>query len=111
MSLLCFPAPAYANICRTTRARYIPCTSCLQIVAAFGAYIVADELLNVSGLLAIVALGTWLAAKGNHRISSHVVKPMREVWCAVGHCWCVRTCQLALLRKSGVEQWQSKSRK
>jgi NhaP-type Na+/H+ or K+/H+ antiporter len=52
-------------------------------VAAFGAYIVADELLEVSGLLAIVALGTWLAAKGNHRISAHVTKPMREVWCAV----------------------------
>lgn len=57
----------------------------MQIVAAFGAYIVADELLEVSGLLAIVALGTWLAAKGNHRISAHVTKPMREVWCAACH--------------------------
>lgn len=55
----------------------------LQIVAAFGTYIVADELLSVSGLLAVVSLGTWLAAKGNHRISSRVNKPMREVWCVL----------------------------
>jgi hypothetical protein len=68
---------------------------CVQIVAAFGAYIVADELLNVSGLLAIVALGTWLAAKGNHRISSNVTKPMREVWCAGSHCCCAAPYQLA----------------
>lgn len=54
---------------------------CSQIVAAFGVYIVGDELLNVSGLLGIVALGTWLAAKGRHRISSNVNKPMRVVWC------------------------------
>lgn len=52
----------------------------LTIVAAFGVYIVGDELLNVSGLLGIVALGTWLAAKGRHRISSNVNKPMRVVW-------------------------------
>lgn len=54
----------------------------MQLVAAYGAYTVADELLHVSGLLALVALGTWVAAKGRHRISSRVDPPLRAVWCA-----------------------------
>ena len=62
------------------------CVPVSKIVAAYGAYIVADELLNVSGLLAVVALGTWLAAKGQHRISSRVDGPLRAVWCAAAAC-------------------------
>ncbi len=58
-----------------------------QIVAAYGAYSVSDELLNVSGLLAVVALGTWLSAKGQHRISSRVDAPLRTVWCVLSYNW------------------------
>ncbi len=53
-----------------------------QILAAYGAYIIGDELLSVSGLLALVALGTWISAKGQHRISSRVDGPLRAIWCA-----------------------------
>lgn len=53
-----------------------------QVVAAYGVYAVADELLHVSGLLALVAMGTWVAAKGRHRISSRVDPALRVVWCA-----------------------------
>ena len=54
----------------------------LTILAAYGAYTISDELLGLSGVLACVALGLWLAAKGRHRISSGVVGPMHTVWCA-----------------------------
>ena len=53
----------------------------LTVLAAYGAYTVSDELLDLSGVLACVALGLWVAAKGRHRISSAVVKPMHTVWC------------------------------
>ena len=52
----------------------------LTILAAYGAYTISDELLGLSGVLACVALGLWLAAKGRHRISSGVVEPMHTVW-------------------------------
>jgi NhaP-type Na+/H+ or K+/H+ antiporter len=54
----------------------------LTILAAYGAYTISDELLDLSGVLACVALGLWVAAKGRHRISSAVVGPMHTVWCA-----------------------------
>ena len=53
----------------------------LTVLAAYGAYTISDELLDLSGVLACVALGLWVAAKGRHRISSSVVEPMLTVWC------------------------------
>ncbi len=53
----------------------------LTVLAAYGAYTISDELLDLSGVLACVALGLWVAAKGRHRISSAVVEPMHTVWC------------------------------
>ena len=51
------------------------------MLAAYGAYTISDEVLDLSGVLACVTLGLWVAAKGRHRISSAVVKPMHHVWC------------------------------
>eukprot|EP00884_Botryococcus_braunii_P017513 jgi/Botrbrau1/4445/Bobra.0348s0033.1 len=52
----------------------------LTIVAAFGTYLVSDQLLHVSGVLAVVVLGTWMSAAGANHISRSVIHPLHIVW-------------------------------
>ncbi len=52
----------------------------MTIVAAFGSFIVANEILGVSGVLAVLILGIWMAAFGSHHISRQVQKPLKIVW-------------------------------
>ncbi len=42
--------------------------------------IVANEILGVSGVLAVLCLGIWMAAFGSHHISRQVQQPLRIVW-------------------------------
>lgn len=52
----------------------------MTIVAALGCFIVANEILGVSGVLAVLCLGIWMAAFGSHHISRQVQQPLRIVW-------------------------------
>lgn len=81
----------------------------LTIVTAFASYLVADQLADASGVLAVVTLGKqvllagqhrcmtdlpmlfscspelhdaglWMTARGKHHISRHVMHPLRVVW-------------------------------
>ena len=52
----------------------------MTIVAAFGAFIVGNDILGVSGVLAILILGIWMIAQGAHHISRQVEHPLRVVW-------------------------------
>jgi hypothetical protein len=52
----------------------------LTITATYATYILADVYLKVSAVLACVALGTFLAAKGKHLISRDVQHPFHVVW-------------------------------
>ena len=52
----------------------------MTIVAAFGAFIVGNDILGVSGVLAILILGVWMIAQGAHHISRRVEHPLRVVW-------------------------------
>ncbi|KAL3158150.1 Son of sevenless 1, variant 2 [Trebouxia sp. C0010 RCD-2024] len=52
----------------------------MTIVAAYGSFIVANEILGVSGVLAVLILGIWMAAFGSHHISRQVQRPLKIVW-------------------------------
>lgn len=52
----------------------------MTIVAALGSFIVANEVLGVSGVLAVLILGIWMAAFGSHHISRQVQQPLKIVW-------------------------------
>ncbi|KAK9814099.1 hypothetical protein WJX72_000644 [[Myrmecia] bisecta] len=50
------------------------------IIAAYGAFIVGNDILGVSGVLAVVTLGIFMAATGKDHISAKVEHPMHIVW-------------------------------
>lgn len=52
----------------------------MTIIAALGGFIVANEILGVSGVLAVLCLGIWMAAFGSHHISRQVEEPLRIIW-------------------------------
>ncbi|CAL8460804.1 g335 [Coccomyxa elongata] len=52
----------------------------LTIVSAYGTYIVADELMHVSAVLAVVILGIYMSAKGVMAISRKVEHPLHIIW-------------------------------
>ncbi|KAK9908624.1 hypothetical protein WJX75_000582 [Coccomyxa subellipsoidea] len=52
----------------------------LTIVSAYSTYIVADELLHVSAVLAVVLLGIYMSAKGVMAISRKVEHPLHIIW-------------------------------
>ncbi|KAK9791813.1 hypothetical protein WJX73_006506 [Symbiochloris irregularis] len=52
----------------------------LTIASAFGTYLVGAELFGVSGVLAVVTLGIWMAAFGKHHISAKVQHPLEIIW-------------------------------
>lgn len=52
----------------------------MTLVAAFGAFMVANNILMVTGVLAVVALGLMMAAMGKHFISRSVEHPLRYFW-------------------------------
>ena len=52
----------------------------MTIVAALGCFIVSNEILGVSGVLAVLCLGIWMAAFGSHHISRQVQEPLRIIW-------------------------------
>ena len=52
----------------------------MTIVAAVGSFIVANEIVGVSGVLAVLCLGIWMAAFGSHHISRQVQYPLQIVW-------------------------------
>jgi len=58
----------------------------LTLAGAYMTYLVADRLLGVSGVLAVVTLGLWMAASGVNHISRRVEGPLHVVWETCEHC-------------------------
>lgn len=52
----------------------------MTIVAALGSFFVGNEILGVSGVLAVLSLGFWMVAFGEHHISRQVKNPLNVVW-------------------------------
>lgn len=52
----------------------------MTIVAALGAFIVGNEMLGVSGVLAVLCLGIWMLSFGAHHISREVQEPLNIIW-------------------------------
>lgn len=87
LSQLALGGPAVGmafGICMVAWLRYIynqdVVEVTLTIVAAMGSFIVANEILGVSGVLAVLILGIWMAAFGTHHISRSVQRPLHIVW-------------------------------
>ena len=54
----------------------------MTIVAALGSFIVGNEMLGVSGVLAVLCLGIWMLSFGAHHISREVQEPLNIIWYA-----------------------------
>ena len=54
----------------------------MTIVAALGSFFVGNEILGVSGVLAVLSLGFWMVAFGEQHISRQVKNPLNVVWWA-----------------------------
>ena len=52
----------------------------MTIVAALGSFYVGNEILGVSGVLAVLCLGIWMAAFGSNHISRQVQRPLQIIW-------------------------------
>ena len=52
----------------------------MTIVAALGSFFVGNEILGVSGVLAVLCLGFFMVAFGEHHISRAVTNPLNIVW-------------------------------
>lgn len=63
----------------------------MTIVAALGCFIVGNEMLGVSGVLAVLCLGIWMLSFGAHHISREVQEPLNIIWYAFFHEWDVMT--------------------
>ena len=57
----------------------------MTIVAALGCFIVGNEMLGVSGVLAVLCLGIWMLSFGAHHISREVQEPLNIIWYAFFH--------------------------
>ena len=58
----------------------------LTLAGAYMTFLVSERLLGVSGVLAVVTLGLWMAASGVNHISRRVEGPLHVVWETLEHC-------------------------
>jgi NhaP-type Na+/H+ or K+/H+ antiporter len=57
----------------------------ITIAGAYITFFISEDIFGVSGVLAIVALGFFMAAFGNSKISPSVQHPLHTVWCVTCH--------------------------
>lgn len=72
------------GLCMVVWLRYVYNSAVVEvtmtIVAALGAFIVGNEMLGVSGVLAVLCLGIWMLSFGAHHISREVQEPLNIIW-------------------------------
>jgi len=57
----------------------------LTLALAYTAMLVAEDLFHVSGIMAIVMAGLWMASKGRTRISPEVTHSLHDFWGMLGY--------------------------